>query len=534
MKLLLSVLATVFLTIASATDPYPRNEALDIQHYQFRIELNDSTNLVAGEASITVLFKKPVTSFEFDLVEKGIKGFGMTVTEVRLGGRNLPFTHQQERLKILLDTPSETGTISTFVIRYAGIPEDGLIISNNKFGDRTFFGDNWPDRGHHWLPCIDHPSDKATVEFVIVAPDKYDVVASGKRKEETSLTRNQKLTRYLESIPIAVKVMAIGVARFATEETAEVDHIPQSTWVYPQNRDAGFHDFAVGTKIFEYFQRNIGPYSYEKLAHVQSKTRWGGLENAGNIFYTESSVTGKGLHEGLIAHETAHQWFGNSVTENDWHHVWLSEGFATYFAALYTEHAHGQEAFVAEMNKSRATVVAYYRTNPNPVIDTTIVEISKVLNTNTYPKAGWVLHMLRHEIGDESFWKGIQEYYLTFKDKHVMTRDFQASMEKASRKNLGQFFHQWLYIGGHPQLEFNWKLSRKEKGIVSLTISQKQQRPFQFPLDVHLVYPDGSSEQKTVMLSKSTEQIMLDVKGLPKEVLLDPGSWLLFEVKTKK
>ncbi len=534
MKLLFSTLASVFLTIAFATDPYPRNDALDVQHYVFQLELNDSTNRIAGEASITIKFNKSIGWLELDLIEKGSKGFGMTVADVRMMDTNLIFSHQGERLRISLTTPAIVGDTKTFIIRYAGIPEDGLIISNNKFGDRTFFGDNWPDRGHHWLPCIDHPSDKATVEFSIIAPDRYDVIASGKKKEETSLPKRQKLTRYVESVPIAVKVMTIGVARFAVEETAEVDHIPQSTWVYPQNRNEGFHDFAVGTKIFEYFHRNIGPYAYEKLAHVQSKTRWGGLENAGNIFYTESSVTGKNLHEGLIAHETAHQWFGNSATENDWHHVWLSEGFATYFAALYTEHAHGREAFVAEMNNSRATVVDYYRTNPNPVIDTTIVDINKVLNTNTYPKAGWVLHMLRHEIGDESFWKGIREYYLTYKNKNVLTADFQASMEKASHKNLTEFFQQWLYRGGHPQLQFQWSTSSKLPGKVSLTFLQKQARPMQFSIDILLAYPDGSTEEKTILLSKKTEQITLDGKAIPREVRLDPGTWLLFEAKIKE
>ncbi len=532
MKLLFSTLASVFLTIALAKDPYPRNDALDVQHYVFRLELNDSTNRISGEASITILFNKSVEWFELDLIEKGSKGFGMTVADVRMNEANLSFLHQHERLKISLMTPAIAGETKTFTIRYAGIPEDGFIIGNSKFGDRTFFGDNWPDRGHHWLPCIDHPSDKAMVEFVIVAPDKYEVVASGKKQEESSLPHNQKLTHYIESIPIAVKVMAVGIARFAVEETAEVDHIPQSTWVYPQNRDAGFHDFAIGTKIFEYFHRSIGPYSYEKLAHVQSKTRWGGLENAGNIFYTESSVTGKNLHEGLIAHETAHQWFGNSVTENDWHHVWLSEGFATYFAALYFEHKYGAGRLMEEMKKDRDDVINHFVVNKMPIIDTTIVIIDDVLSTNTYQKAGWVLHMLRQKIGDEAFWNGIRKYYVTYQNKNAMTIDFRRVMEEASGTDLKPFFTQWLYRGGHPQLTVTWTFDKASSQVL-VSVKQGQPMPFQFPIDLQLRFPDGTTAQQTFHVLATREHFSMKSSVKPVELEVDPSCRLLYEGEAK-
>lgn len=530
MKLLLSALASVFLTFGFATDPYPRNDALDIQHYVFRLELNDSTNRLAGEASITILFKKSTSSFELDLVDKSTRGFGMTVSNVLSDSKDLVFSHQGSRLKISLATPAHVGELRTLAIRYAGIPQDGLIISNNKFGDRTFFGDNWPDRGHHWLPCIDHPSDKATVEFVIVAPDKYNVVASGRKQEESSLPHDQKVTRYTEHIPIAVKVMAIGVARFAVEETIEVDHIPQSTWVYLQNREAGFHDFAVGTKIFEYFHRNIGPYSYEKLAHVQSKTRWGGLENAGNIFYTESSVTGKNQHEGLIAHETAHQWFGNSVTEDDWHHVWLSEGFATYFAALYVEHAYGEVRFAEEMNKDREEVTTHYVVDKRPIVDTTIVTLGDVLSTNTYQKAGWVLHMLRQKIGDDAFWKGIRKYYATYQNKNALTADFRRIMEEASGTDLKPFFNQWLYRGGHPQLSVTWAFD-KTSSKIAISVGQQQPLPFQFPLEVLLRLPDGKTVRQTFQVTSGNERFSMKAVAKPAEMELDPDCKLLYEAE---
>src|ERR1041385_4894957 len=191
--------------------------------------------------------------------------------------------------------------------------------------------------------------------------------------------------------------MVVGIARFAMEVSGRVENIPVESWVYPQNKKDGFFDYSVAARVLEFFNKEIGEYPYKKLANVQSKTRFGGLENANTIFYYENSVTGKGTAETLIAHEIAHQWFGNSVTEKDWHHVWLSEGFATYFANLYLERTYGHDRLAEEEKKDREQVVSYFSKNPNPVLDTTITDLTKLLSVNPYQKGGWVLHMLRHE-----------------------------------------------------------------------------------------------------------------------------------------
>lgn len=533
MKLILTTCLSFFLTFLMASDPYPRNTALDVQKYVFRLELNDSTNRLSGEAAITILFKKPILDFELDLINKSADGFGMTVAEVLLENRQLNFSHQGNRLRITLPTAANPGQTKTIVIRYAGIPGDGLVIGKNKFGDRSFFGDNWPDRGRNWLPCIDHPSDKALVDFVIVAPQKYQVIASGRQIEETNLPKDQKITHWEERVPIAVKVMTIGVARFAVDQSTVVDHVPQGIWVYPQNRDEGFYDFAVGAKIFQYFNQHIGRYAYEKLAHVQSRTRWGGLENAGNIFYMEGAVTGKKQHEGLIAHETAHQWFGNSVTENDWHHVWLSEGFATYFASLYFEKTYGRGKLVEKLKEDLQQVVNFSKENRQPIVDTTITNMNTVLSTNTYQKAGWVLHMLRRELGDDAFWKGIQAYYSIFRDSNAMTNDFRKVMEDVSGKNLKPFFHQWLYQGGHPRLSVSWSFDQKSRKV-NLAINSLHKESFNFPLDVLLKYPNGTVALKTISIKQGNVAYSIAADQKPTEIKLDPDCWLLFEAEMKE
>jgi aminopeptidase N len=527
------LLALCVCVSATAKDPYKRNTSLDVQSYVFRLEVNDSTDVIGGKATLAILFKNRLEEFELDLAGKNSAGLGMEVTQVTMNGQSLSFTHQNDRLKIKLPSTVQQGELS-FEITYRGIPQDGLIIGKNKFGDRGFFGDNWPDRGHHWLPVIDHPSDKAKVDFVIIAPHHYSVVANGIRLEESYLDRNRKLTHWHEETPIPVKVMVAGIARFAVQYVGKVNDIQIETWVYPQNKADGFTDFSVGPKVLSFFHTRVGPYSFKKLANVQSKTRWGGLENASAIFYFENAVNGKADHDGLIAHETAHQWFGDSATESDWHHVWLSEGFATYFSNLYLEYAYGRARLIEEQKKNRQDVINYYKKNPNPIVDTTITEIGKVLSTNTYQKAGWVLHMLRHKLGDSVFWKGIRQYYKTYRNSNALTSDFVRIMEKNSGQKLSDYFHQWLFVGGHPRISGTWSYDANKKEL-NIDLTQLQSEPaFAFPLDVEIEDNAGKKTVHTLEVKSKSQHFNLSKITEAKSITLDPDVWLLFEGELTK
>ena len=244
----------------------------------------------------------------------------------------------------------------TITIRYHGIPAGGLRIGTNKYHERTFFSENWPNLAHQWLPIIDHPYDKATSEFIITAPSKYLVVANGLLLEETDLGDGRRLTHWKESVPIASWLNAIAAAPFASRYFAFAAGVPLETWVYHQDRDNGSATFERATRdAIEFYNDHIGPYPYEKLADVEAAGLHGGTEHASAIFYGEASVTNQPATN-LVAHEVAHQWFGDSVTEKDWDDLWLSEGFATYFALLCTEHYEGQDAFVAALKHAREVV----------------------------------------------------------------------------------------------------------------------------------------------------------------------------------
>lgn len=419
--------------------------------------------MIKGTAGVKIKFIKPVESFDLNLIGWKADGKGMNVLRILSSGNPVKFSFKNDLITIT-SGKVKAGEEVVYSIYYEGIPADGLIISKNKFGDRTWFGDNWPDRGRNWLPSIDHPAYKATVEFFIKAPLDYKVVATGKL-EDVSKRDAARIHHFKEDAPVSVKVMTIGVARFSVQESGKVGDIPITTWVFPQNEKEGFSDFAVGPKVFQYMQDYIGPYSFEKLAHVQSKTKFGGLENAGSIFYFENSVNGKNERESLIAHETAHQWFGNSATERDWHHVWLSEGLATYFAALYMGEAHGKDKFYEVMKENRERVIEFAQKNSAPIVDTTITDINKVLSTNTYQKAAWVLHMLAVEM-QTGFKEGIREYYSAFKDSTALTADFINVMQRHTSVDLKPFFQRWIYMGGHPKITGTWEYDELRRALI--------------------------------------------------------------------
>ena len=525
MRYLLTTLCLLLTTSAFAQKHYDRLAAIDIQHYRFELTLTDESDKINGIATVDVLFKQDVSSFQLDL-KKENNGKGMKVLTVMSDNKKVPFAHEDK--KLTLNYTAKAGDRAKILVAYEGVPETGLIISKNKYGDRTFFGDNWPDRGHHWLPIVDHPSDKATVEWIVTAPSHYQVIGNGRLKERTNINADITLTHWQSEVVLPTKVMVIGAARFAIQESGEIYDISISSWVYPQDREKGFYDYAQAVPVMDWFINHVGPYPYAKLANVQSKTQFGGMENASNIFYSEKSVTGNRTAEGLIAHEIAHQWFGNSASEANWHHAWLSEGFATYFTNLYMEQKYGRENFVGREKEQREQIIAFSKQQRVPIVNPAIENYMNLLNTNSYQKGGWVLHMLRKKVGDENFWKGIQTYYNQYKLSNAYTEDLKNVFEGVSGLSLDQFFAQWVMQAGQPELKADWKYKGKK---LTVNFTQSQAEDFTFDLEVDIVYEDGSTERKTVRLDRKSQEWTVNAKEKPAKIVLDPDTWLLFEQK---
>ena len=469
----------------------PQFDIVDILHYKFDLKLNDSTDFLEAKAEIKVRFLKKPDHFYLDLTsKKGDKG--MEVLNANCGKQRLKYTHVDNKL-LIFNEKWKNGDTATIDISYRGIPVDGLIISKNKYGDRTFFGDNWPDRAHNWLPVIDHPSDKATVEFILEVPEHYEVIASGILKQKTNVSPDVERYQFISDIPLPTKVMVIGVADFNFRNYGEVDSIPVSSMIFASSPVCGLDDYKASIEALKFYVDLIGEYPFEKLVNVQSNTIYGGMENAGNIFYSENSIDGKANNEDLIAHEIAHQWFGDAVTEKDWHHVWLSEGFATYLTSVYLEHKYGEEAFKNRMMAERETVIYYNSYKPGSIIDQGITDWNMLLNPNTYQKAAWVLHMLRKKTGDKDFFRILSTFYNDFKNKNAESTDFIRIVNEITKSDFSGFFDQWLYKKGIPDLYIRWTI---ENNILFIETSQKGDI---FNIDLPIKLEDYSNNEDLIL-----------------------------------
>lgn len=536
---LLGISFLVFCVTASFADKYPKNPKVDVLNYLFKIELSDDTDEIKCEVTVDVRFLgNGVDSLRLDLTKASpaLENKGMTVHQVKSGEENLAFVHENDALKIRLPKSSSTNQRTQYTITYSGVPATGLKIANNKHGDRTFFSDNWPDKARNWLAVVDHPYDKATSEFVVTAPDHYQVVSNGLMVEETDLGNGNRLTHWKQSVPIAAWLYVLGVAEFAVQHVDDFEGKAIQTWVYRQDRDAGFYDFAVPTKkALEFYSGYIGPFSYEKLANIQSNSVSGGMEAASAILYSEGSVVGDRNERwrNVVIHEIAHQWFGNAVTEYDWDDVWLSEGFATYFTSLFIEHEYGHDEFMKQMASSKQRVDSFHKDNLDyTIVHDNLSDMGKVTTSHTYHKGAWVLHMLRGMMGDEAFWEGIRAYYAKYQDLNATTSDFRRIMEEASGLDLEQFFEQWLYKPGSLEIAGNWEYdSASNRLILSLNQVQENSGLFAMPIQVAIYEPDSKRPlMEKVVLDKEKNSYSIPLNLVPSQVVLDPEYWVLMDV----
>lgn len=535
-NLLLLISVFYAATNPALADHYPKNPSIDILHYKFELLLSDNTNEIRGVTTINLLFKKEgLDRLRLDFINQtdSLKGKGMVIESVYENDRILRYTHINNELWIFFSKPSIANKEAKIIIHYHGIPADGLRIGPTKYGDRSFFNENWPNRARHWLPVIDHPYEKATSEFIVKAPAHYQVISNGLLMEETNLDSATKLTHWKQSIPVSSWLYVLGVAEFAVQYVDWFDGKSIQTWVYGKDREAGFYDFSEPTKqVVAFFSDYVGPYVYEKIANVQTPSVHGGMETSSAIFYGEDLINGKRdvRLRNVIIHELAHQWFGNAVTESSWDDAWLSEGFATYFTMLFIEQAYGKQELESQLQAAKKVTFDYYKKDSiYKIIDDRSPEKGPVTNALTYQKGAWVLHMLRNLMGDRAFKDGIREYYKSYMNGNATTSDFRQVMEKSAGMDLKTFFDQWLYQGGNIVLNGSWKYNRKKKQvIVTLMQTQDMKFSFDFPLEIGLLI---AGEQQPVIsthqINSRLVKIILPAESKPAKMILDPRTVLL-------
>lgn len=540
-KLFNIALAACLLTTSQVgyADTYPKNLSVDIIHYAFDLKLSDLSNEIKGKTTISFLTRSDnIRSIRLDLINRSEKfsNKGMIVDRVSLGNVEVKFTHKNDALIIEWSTALKKDAKADLSIEYHGIPAGGLKIGPTKFGDRSFFNENWPNNTRHWLPCIDHPYDKATSEFRVTAPRHYKVVSNGLLLEESNIDKEYNFTHWKQSVPVSSWLFVLGVAEFAVQRVGTFDGKEIQTWVYPKNKEMGFFDFAEPTKqVLEFYSNYVGPFAYEKLANIQSPSVGGGMETSSAIFYGENLITGKYEKRlrNVVIHEIAHQWFGNAVTESTWDDAWLSEGFATFFSMLFQGYAYGHEEFITGIRNARRTVYNISKKDSTySIVANRSAEKDQVTTGITYQKGAWVLHMLRERIGHDNFRKGIQNYYSKYFNSNATTDNFREEMEKVSGQDLSVFFKQWLYKSENLKLSVAWTYDATAKNVM-LTIKQIHHTDlvFDFPLELEIHHPEtNSSELMKFNINQKETVIPIKYDKNPSSIRFDPRTVLLAEI----
>lgn len=504
---------------------------------KFSIDLRFDEKLTTlSTATTTVIvrvLKDGTRSIDFDFGE-------LTVDSVTVAGKPVSYGRRDNRLIVELPALMRAGTEVEISVRYHGRPQDGLIFSRDRDGQPTAVGDNWPDRVHYWIPCLDHPSAKAPVSYTITAPGSNLVVANGAQIGNHANVDRTVTWTFSEPAPVSPYNMIVAVAPFAH---GSIPGPVPLAWYVPKYEGAFAPDgFAPAPVAVQQFSETIAPFPYPKLALIVGATKFGGMENAGAIVFTTTlfkdfastpreSVRFKAPTNviDVVAHEVAHQWFGDSVTEATWADLWLSEGFATYFAGLFRERTEGKESFRAYMDEAAMKYFAYEKSQRTPLHDTETDDLMALLNANNYQKGAWVLHMLRGQLGDRDFFAGLKIYYADHKDGVATTGDLRSSLEKASGKDLREFFRQWVYGTGHPNYSVTWGWTGRpgKAGTVVLDIHQTQvEGAFTTPFTVEFALPGGVRRQ-TVTPEGKTLAVRIPLPSEPTAIRIDPDGFIL-------
>jgi aminopeptidase N len=449
-------------------------------------------------------------------------------------------------LDVILARTAKRGDKIRLTITYHGRPKDGLVFAKDRDGKPSATGDNWPNRVHQWIPCLDHPSAKATVTFTVAAPPRELVVANGKFVTMTRNGNAPSLWKFDETKPIPAYCMVVAISEGAKIDASEPTVTPLSYYV-PQ-KDAAYapKGFAPAAPALAFFSQTVAPYPYEKLALIIGSTRFGGMENSSAIVFASTLFEPRGNDkmsqrfgiptriEDVVAHEIAHQWFGDSVTEATWADLWLSEGFATYFAGLFIEKHESEEAFREYMRGAATRYFNYEQQRNAPIHDTETQNLMKLLNANNYEKGAWVLHMLRKRIGDEAFFKGLRDYYKAHRDANATTEDLRGALEKSSGKNLKDFFARWVYGAGHPRYQLGLgSMERASFAVIFVDLKQLQDgEAFLDPVPIEFTV-NGKKKIETIYPKSKLTRVSIRLDANPTSAEIDPDGTLLKEVVSR-
>jgi len=518
----------------------------DVKHIKAELTIDTKKREVHGKVTHTLSPLHPyLTQLELDC------GPELKVTKVTLGAGPTPceFTAKGDKLSVKLDKAYGPGDTIDLAIHYHGSPERGLyfVLPEAPYPEKrlSFWTQGESEDTHCWIPCYDYPNDRATSEMIITVEKPLFVLSNGTLAETTENGGNTKTYHWKMDVPHASYLISLAGSDFAVYHD-RVGELPLDYYVARHVDEATARRFMGKTpQMIRFFGEKTGqPYPYVKYAQVcVPDFIAGGMENITATTMTESALHDEiaaleGDADGLVAHELAHQWFGDLLTCKDWSHIWLNEGFASYFDPLFAEHDRGEDAFRLELNGSLKGYLGGDQGYRRPLVELRYESSMDMFDGVTYAKGACVLHALRGLLGDEAWWKGIRRYVAAHKFQVVDSDDFRKAMEAASGKDLKWFFDQWVYKAGHPELKVRWHFEDADKTIriqVQQTQAIDDQTPlFRLPTTLEITEDAGKTRVVPIVIDGPSHEFVIPAPARPKMVQIDPLGWLIKEVDFEK
>ena len=520
-----------------------RDRRFDVQHIRLDITLDMQEGRVSGTASIQLTpIVDGVRSVTLDAVD-------LVVHRVGSNGRSLLFDNDGKQLVIHLGRPRKTGRRITLEVEYEARPQRGLYFNRP---DDAYPNTPWQvwsqgedEDSRFWFPCYDYPNDRVTSEVVVTVPTPYFALSNGRLSEARQGTNGTQTYHWKQEQPHATYLITLVVGQF-TKIEEEVDGIPVQYYVPPGREEDGRRTLGQTPDVLRFFAQKTGvPYPWAKYAQVMvADFTFGGMENTTATTLTESVLHDQRAHldfsaTPLVAHEAAHQWFGDLITCRDWAHAWLNEGFATYFELLYNEHHEGLDEFVyARMQEADAYLAEDRERYRRPIVCDTYDVPMNLFDRHLYEKGGLVLHMLRHVLGDDLFFKAIHHYLTRYRNQSVVTADLQKAVEEATGQSLDWFFQQWVYSGGHPEykVDYSWDATTR---IATLKVAQTQPTDqltplFRMPVDIVAYTRRGGRHVFHVEVKEKEHTFHLPLPEKPTFLQFDPGNQVIKALTFKK
>ncbi len=518
---------------------YSPDRRIDVLHVLLDVRPDFKQRTVSGKMTMTLKpIAKPLRELSLDAVDLKINSVDSTE-------KIQAYQAASDKLTVTFAGEVPAGREIRVTVAYEAEPKQGLYFRTPEMGYKTnethLFTQGEAIEARHWYPCYDAPNEKFTSEIICHAAGDMTVLANGRLLSDEK-EGDEHAVRWLQDKPHANYLIALVVGYFKKVEDTYRD-IPLALYVLPSHFNEAASTFADTKKAMAFFEKEIGvPYPWAKYYQVAvNDFHFGGMENTTLTVLTDGTFYQPDTENlqssrGLISHELAHQWFGDLVTCKDWSHLWLNEGFATYYASLYEEEAVGRDTMLAELYDTAKRLVGraddsrpmIYRKYDSPD------DMALGLGDLSYGKGAWILHMLRNQLGTDLYRQCIKTYVERHAFGNVTTDNLNAVIEELSGRSYDRFFDQWVYHGGSPQLDISYRWNEQLK-LAQITVNQNQKISdqiflFEFPLKIRFKTKQGKIDRE-IQIKAQSEDFTFPLESAPEIVRIDPDLALLANIK---